>query len=762
MNFYAHTAARADGTSDPDPTNWQALYTGDAMRPGHLDAVADLAAKFAEAFHAADWARLAGLWHDLGKYSVEFQARLRAAGGADAHLEERPEIAKRVNHSTAGATHAVSLQDPISGPILAYLIAGHHAGLPDGDTAERSSLAVRMSEPIPTWRPHAPTELLSPQVLRPPVWLRPSSDATESFGFRVAFFARMLFSALVDADFLDTESFMNAPQAAMRRTIWPDMATLETCLEAYYAQKFGPADTEVKRWREVVRASCLARAGDKPGIFSLTVPTGGGKTLASLAFALRHAKQHGLTRIIYVVPFTSIIEQNADVFRAVFSPLGDDIVVEHHSNLDPDDASMTATARLACENWDAPVIVTTSVQFYESLFAARTSRCRKLHHIARSVVILDEAQALPVRLLHPCIAALRELAAGYGASVVLCTATQPAVIVRDNFPIGLPEPRQIVTQPERIHQALRRTQVIPLSKRTDAELVSRLKQHPQALCIVNTRTHARTLFEQLGQDCTNLHLSALMVAAHRSELIATIRDRLENRVPCRVISTQLVEAGVDLDFPVVYRALAGIDSIAQAAGRCNREGKLGELGRVFVFEPEKPAPPELQLAAKTAAEILRLHADEPLSLNAIEQFFRLYFWKRTDEWDAEKVMECFPLPPNDPRLLRFRTAAERFRLIKQVYEPIVVAPSWDTRATALVEELHRTNAIGAPPPAMIHRRLQRYTVQVPPHVLIRHLGNAVVKLHDQFNVVVHPAQHYSRTLGLTLDNDSPEGGGYYS
>jgi CRISPR-associated endonuclease/helicase Cas3 len=755
MIYYAHTATRSDGTPDPEQSHWQLL-------DDHLNHVADAAAKFASSFHAADWARLAGLWHDLGKYSPEFQSYLAAAGGAEAHLEERPEIAKRVNHSTAGAKHAVGVLDTIPGSILAYLIAGHHAGLPDGDTTERSSLAIRLSETIPTWQPNAPTALLSPVVLRPPIWLRPSPEAFESFGFRVAFFGRMLFSAVVDADFLDTEAFMNPRQAALRRKNWPDIAVLETCLETYYAQKFGPADTEVKRWREVVRTSCLDRAGEEPGLFSLTVPTGGGKTLASLAFALRHAKQHGLTRIIYVVPFTSIIEQNADVFRAVFSPLGDDIVVEHHSNLDPDDSRMTATARLASENWDAPVIITTSVQFYESLFAARTSRCRKLHNLARSVVILDEAQALPVQLLHPCLAALRELTTGYGASVVLCTATQPAIIVRDNFPIGLPEPRQIVPQPDRIHHALRRTQVIPLSTQTDAELVSRLKQHPQALCIVNTRAHARTLFEQLGQDPANLHLSALMVAAHRSELIATIRGRLEHREACLVISTQLVEAGVDLDFPVVYRALAGLDSIAQAAGRCNREGKLEELGRVFVFEPEKPAPHELRLAAKTAAEILRLHADDPLSLNAIEQFFRLYFWKRTDEWDAENVMECFPLPPNDPRLLRFRTAAERFRLIKQVYEPIVVAPPWDPRATALVEELHRTNAIGAPPPAMIHRRLQRYTVQVPPRVLLRHLGNAVVKLHDQFNVVVHPAQHYSRTLGLTLDNDSPEGGGYYS
>ena len=723
------------------------------------------AGDFASAFNAAEWGRLAGLWHDLGKYSAEFQAYLRAAGGDEAHLEERPEIAGKVDHSTAGSQHAAR-ELKLFGPLLAYLIAGHHTGLANGHDATAACLEERLRKIIPGFA-SAPAGTLALPATPP----RPPGHALTS-GYALGFFLRMSFSALVDADWLDTEAFMSPDRFSTRaRQPQPSIAALRDCLDAHLA-RFGAPSSPVQHARASVLAACRARAAESPGLFSLTVPTGGGKTLSSLAFALDHALRHGLDRVIYVLPFTSIIEQNAAVFRDVFAPLGPDVVVEHHSNLDPHAAHLTAASRLATENWDARVIVTTNVQFFESLHAARPSRCRKLHRLARSVIILDEAQTLPLTLLQPCLRALQALASrdpransNYATSIVLCTATQPAIEHRPDFTSGLRDVREIIPDRAQLFSVLRRVRVTDLGRTplTDADLAVRFSTHPQALCIVNTRRHAAELFARLPDDGACRHLSALMCPAHRSAVLGdprspaagTIRHALKNKLPCRVVTTQLIEAGVDVDFPVVYRALAGLDSIAQAAGRCNREGRLTDaarqpiLGDTFVFTPEPPIPRGfLRKAADSAAEILPLHAADPLCPAAIEAYFRLHYWKNEDQTDAKNILDCFPrqlAQPADFFGFRFKDCAEKFQFIESAYQAVIVP--YDDQGRDHIAELRVTYD----PAGQRHlaRRLQRHVVQIPEPAARQHLGRGLSLLHERY-LILDDDRAYSADLGLQL------------
>ena len=436
-----------------------------------------------------DWARIAGLWHDLGKYSDAFQRYLRTASSPDPHIADALRGPSRIDHSTAGAQHAVASLG-IPGHLVAYPIAGHHSGLLDG-LGDGQCMEARLTKSVEPWS-HALNTIGSAPALELPAFVAKALGCRDAFS--VAFFVRMVFSCLVDADSLDTERFMNPERAAARPT-WPAdvLKRMEASLDAYMS-RLKRALTPVNVERAMVREVCRAAAAKCPGVFSLTVPTGGGKTLSSLAFALRHAQRHGLRRVVYVVPFTTITEQIAEQFRHVMQPLGDgDPVVEHHSTLDA--GSETTASRLATENWDAPLVVTTAVQFYDSLFAARPSRCRKLHNLAKAVIVLDEAQTLPVDYLDPCLRVLRELTANYGSTAVLCTATQPAVQRRDDFGIGLDGVREIVPDPPRLYARLKRVDVEHLSQRNDASLAEDIMAHEQVLCIVNTRRHARTLSE---------------------------------------------------------------------------------------------------------------------------------------------------------------------------------------------------------------------------------------------------------------------------
>jgi len=725
--FYAHSIEEADRA------HWQPLA-------GHLNAVGRLAAQRASRFGASPWGETIGLLHDLGKYTVPFQRR----------LEGSPE---RVDHSTAGA-HVAIEKYPQLGHLLAYLIAGHHAGLANGrDSGERTPLKNRLEADLPPLDPIWQQEIVLPEFLPPPERFQRRND--RAF-FQYAFLARMLFSCLVDADFIDTEAFyaVNERGVPHARGGGPPLDALRDALDKHLAGFKG--DSDVNRLRGEILSHVRSQAELTPGRFTLTVPTGGGKTLASLAFALDHAIAHGMDRVIYVIPFTSIVEQNAAVFRHALGQHGEAAVLEHHSAFDADnqrDQRSIDKLRRDSENWDAPIIVTTAVQFFESLFAAKTSRCRKLHNIANSVVILDEAQTMPLPLLRPSVTALDELALNYRTSVVLCTATQPALVETDDpessFKGGLRNLRELAPEPEKLYRQLERVHVHHVGPMTDEELRDQLLATDQVLCIVNNRRHARALYESIAQQPGAYHLTTSMCAVHRRQILAEIRQALEQGGPCQVISTSLIEAGVDVDFPRVLRAEAGLDSIAQAAGRCNREGKraVGD-SEVLIFSTvneEWAPPPELKQFAQATAEVLRHYGDDPLSLEAIEAYFRLLYWqqgpKALDKHDLLKLVE-------DGRLdgLPFETLEQKFRMIENNQRAVIIP--FDDKARAALRGLEHAEGVGG-----IARKLQPYTVQVPRQgfAALERVGAIAAvkpdKFGEQFMVLINK-DLYDKRLGL--------------
>lgn len=557
----------------------------------------------------------------------------------------------------------------------------------------------------------------------------------------------MLFSTLIDADRLATEAFFNPARAAERNRAKPSIPELQAALERYLEQEFASAEpTSVNRIRAEVLKHCLAASRLEPGFFSLTVPTGGGKTYSSLAFALRHASAHGLRRVVVVEPFTTIIEQTAEAYRKALGALAERGLVEHHSDIEP--ARDTLDNRLATENWDAPLIVTTSVQLYESLFASRTAPCRKLHRLARSVIVLDEAQTLPVEFLHPTLLALQELVAHYGCSVVLCTATQPALHRREDFPIGIDPAcvRAIVPDADRFFTAFRRVQVRRLGKLADEELVQRLADHHAVLCVVNSRPHAARLYDLLVRCCPKescFHLSRWMCAQHRRDMLATIQKRLKAGHPCRLVSTQLIEAGVDIDFPVVYRAPAGFDSVAQSAGRCNREGKLPE-GIVYLFDTESLPPAGFLRQAAQVGRELAESFESPLSPDAIEAYFRLFYWSQQHRWDEYQVLAQFNGSlRNRELLLQFREASTRYKIIREQELPILVP--YDAQARAIRETLLRSERVDSD----FLRSAQRYLVPVFKTLLQKLVERSLVIEHPSGIWVLTNDDSYSKEKGLS-------------
>jgi len=573
LTHYAHSLA---GRPEEE---WQLLEE-------HLNATAERAERFAESF-AAGCGRLAGLLHDAGKYQREFQDYIRK--DAAAHVGDR------VDHSTVGA-----LMVREKAPLLAFVIAGHHGGL--ANAAALRDRLEKKKELLPNARagglPRWLEELAAPTI---PRWLQRDRVL-------MSLWTRFIFSALVDADFLDTERFY---AGGKERTVgaYPSLKELKLRLDSYLTLKFSkPAATTVNEMRARVLKACRTAAAADPGGFTLTVPTGGGKTLASLAFALDHAVVHGLSRVIVVIPYTSIIEQTAQRYREA---LGDEAVLEHHTNVDPE--KETPANRLASENWDAPVVVTTNVQFFESLYSNRTSRCRKIHRIARSVVVFDEVQTFPANLLLAVKHMLRELVSNYGVTALLCTATQPVL---------LDGAREIIAVPTREFAAVagRCEVLMPQSEEPQSweSLAAELRPHRQVLAIVHRRDDAQQLAEMMGEKC--LHLSARMCAAHRSVVLAQAKERLAAGGPCQLVATQLVEAGVDIDFPEVYRAFAGADSLAQAAGRCNREGSGQGTLHVF-FGPTRPPRGILQTGERVAMKMWR---EQSLDLSEPGTFARYF------------------------------------------------------------------------------------------------------------------------------------------
>lgn len=684
--FFAHSLV-----NQQDKSKWQKLKD-------HLEATGALAAEYADEFGARNAGKLAGILHDLGKYSFKFQARLEGSS-------------ESVDHSTAGAkevlNHARNPKDRIIAELISYAIAGHHAGL--ADCAELQKRLMGKIEPLDAaWHREIETDsdTLCPRL---------PYLAKDTAAFQLAFLGRMIFSCLVDADFKDTERFYAKYEQRIIDRVWPDLreniASVISRFDSYMAglqNRSGP----INGLRSEILRHVRSRASMAPGLFTLTVPTGGGKTLASLGFALDHAKAHNLRRIIYAIPFTSIIDQNAAIFRNV---LGDEHILEHHASIDEERFSSLEQRdklRLAMEDWAAPIIVTTNVQLFESLFACRPSRCRKLHNLAGSVIILDEVQTLPLHLLRPCLAALDELTKHYGVSIVLCTATQPAFDKRDFKHGGFElEGRELAPDPAGLARQLKRVNISKGHVLDDGQLVEDLRKHQQALVIVNSRKHALELYRQAKSAGLEgvVHLTTRQYANHRREILQRVRNDLKSSTPCRLIATSLVEAGVDVDFPRVWRAESGLDSIAQAAGRCNREGlRNWEDSIVTVFKSkDHPPPREIAQLANDYASMAN-SVDDLLSPESIKAYFMQVFWRKgAEQLDNKKILQNFAISEGHPSY-DYRTASEQFRMIESGLQPVIIKGNSEVEAV-----LGRLNSEEASP-GKAARELQPYIVQIPP------------------------------------------------
>lgn len=625
----------------------------------HLQRTAELAEKFAAKFGKADWGYCCGLLHDIGKYSQEFQCKIQK------------NLNIQVDHSTAGAKICEKLDGCYW--LLTYCIAGHHAGLPDlGREGLPSSLLGRLNKRLCDYSAYK-KEIEIPQIITPPI----DMDSEKDPNFALSVFIRMLYSCLVDADFLDTESFMS--NGTVQRDSGESMEVLLDKLHNRISDWLeNQDDTTIDGRRSEILRNSLEQGKSPQGLFQLTVPTGGGKTVASLAFALRHAVEHHMDRVIYVIPYTSIIEQNAQVFREI---LGSENVLENHSNVDYESSEEFKPMQLAAENWDKPVVVTTNVQFFESLYANKSSKCRKLHNIVNSVIIFDEAQMLPTNYLKPCMAMIEELLQQYRTSVVLCTATQPAL---QQF---LPEKyvaRELCPRRDEQFRFFERVTYQDIDTVTEEEMAEKLQQEWHALCIVNTRKRAQRLYERLQGEGV-YHLSTTMYPAHRRRVLAEIRKCLDDKKgkKCIVISTSLVEAGVDLDFTSVYRELAGVDSIIQAAGRCNRNNKRGKeesIVRIFRWDERENVSGQLQQIDTT--KNLLAEGRDITTLDNITEYFRRLYHIKGESLDMKNILDKF----KDGNY-QFATVAGEFNLIEE--NTVTVYINREPEAEALLQEIRQ-------------------------------------------------------------------------
>ncbi len=691
----------------------------------HLQGTAALAEAFAQPFGGGEQAKLAGKLHDIGKYSREFQHRLE--GGP------------KVDHSTAGGKEAFQLRQIEA----AFAVMGHHGGLPDyggkNDTGNTSTLYGRQQKKVPDYSAWKQEIALSPAR-------RPSHIPPDNLS--EAFYIRLLYSCLVDADYLDTEAFMDG---ALPRGGYEPIASLLDKLDQYIAPWWNPQN-ELNRKRCDILRSCLNAGENFPnGLYTLTVPTGGGKTVSSLAFALRHAATHGKKRVIYVIPYTSIIDQTAEVFENI---LGAENVLEHHSGVDytmPEEEVDPALYRkaLATENWDAPVIVTTAVQFFESLYSNLPSRCRKLHNIADSVIIFDEAQTLPVSYLYPCVSAIGQLVQYYGVTAVLCTATQPALqsLFAELAP-GLTM-REICPDTDALYQFFRRTTLRQAGALTEEELAKQLNASPQTLCVVNRRATAQRLYTLLPEEGSYC-LTTLLCPADRKRLLEEIRERLKSGLPCRVVSTSLIEAGVDVDFPTAWREEAGLDSIIQTAGRCNREGKASaEQSIVTIFRLEgQQVPAMIRPNVDSTRHVLQTFAD-PAQPEAIESYFSFYrTLKGSAALDQKGILDAFQKGYKGS-IFPFAAVADMFHLIDSPTTTIYI-PTGEGKT--LVEAL-RAGLISR----SLFRKLGQYAVNVYPDHLKRLLDAGAVQATESGAYILTDKDLYHSSTGLALDVEMGKG-----
>ena len=706
----------------------------------HLKKTSEYCKEYGDVFNNGRFAAECGLLHDLGKYSTEFQDRIKKNG-------------KKCDHSTAGAR--IAYQKSLFGKLAAYCIAGHHGGLPDGgsftDAGGEGTLFGRLSDnyKIPDCRAYENEIDLSKITLIP----QNINKINGNGGFTFAFFTHMIYSCLTDGDFLDTEHFMTGGKE--RKYAFCGFEELKKRLD-YKLAELSEREGDVNKKRTEILNKCIMAANRERGLFSLTVPTGGGKTLSSISFAISHLIANGLRRIIYVIPYTSIIEQNAKVFSDI---LGVENILEHHSNYDfnHNENSVEKYKHLATENWDMPIIITTNVQFFESIFSNKSSKNRKLHNIANSIIIFDEVQMFPVEYLKPCIASISELIYNYRCTAVLCSATQPAL---DKFFPPELKMNEISEDIEGLYQVFSRTKIEDLGNVHSEMLAELMMVQSQCLTIVNTRKHAKKIYRLLSGD-GNFHLSTLMCPVHRQKVIKEIRDRLEHKRPCRVVSTRLIEAGVDVDFPMVFRSLCGLDSIVQSAGRCNREGRLqdeyGHLqkGKVFVFKPEdefyRNMPPSMLLPIEITREIMRNHQDmmSPVAIRAY--FEELYFGRGEDGLDVKGIMDQLEkgIPNGKVDQCRtfnynFKQIADEFKLIQDNTYSIIIP--YDEEAIRLINKLDYVEELRG-----TIRSLQPYTVNIFSNEFESLNGAGKLKIIANDMAVLRSKEDYGKTMGIDIE-----------
>lgn len=622
----------------------------------HLENTALLCGKFADNFGAYELGYCCGLLHDIGKYSLKFQKRLQGCENS-------------VDHSTAGAKLCWDKKGMYQ--FLSYCIAGHHAGLPDtggwSDTGSHRTMIGRMKKKLESYQAYE-REIEVPLLKNPP--FEPVIDENRDFFFSMLI--RMLFSCLVDVDYIDTEVFMNGGTV---RDSGDSISILYEKFEGSISNWFNNNNINTINGRRTeILKYCIKMADAPKGLFKLTVPTGGGKTISSLGFALRHAKEHHMSRIIYVIPYTSIIEQNAKVFSDL---LGEDNVLEDHCNVEYESSEELKSMQLAAENWGKPIIVTTNVQFFESLFSNKSSKCRKLHNIANSVIIFDEAQMLPTDYLKPCISVIEQIIRYYRSSVVLCTATQPAL---ESLLSQRIEVKELCPRMEEQFTFFKRVSIVNLNKLSEEELIQKLHTEKQALCILNTKRGAQRIYQSIEGEGV-YHLSTSMYPIHRKRVLNDIRKRLQEKKRCIVVSTSIVEAGVDLDFQTVYRQLAGVDSIIQAAGRCNREGKRPSsqcFTYIFKLDIEENVLGQRQQIEITESLLSDNRRME--ELETIKQYFKMLYHFRGDSLDKKEILEKF-----NQGNFQFSMVGKEFKLIEENTKTIIIPK--EEEAKKILEQL---------------------------------------------------------------------------
>lgn len=687
----------------------------------HQEGVAKLASDFASHFGMVEFGRVLGLLHDKGKEQNSFQQHIKRESGYQPDIRVEGDS----SHAYVGALIAKQLF-PNQYQLIDNIIMGHHRGLYDDD--EKRSIHEK---PLPK------DVSIKPMVANLKIPQLPYKDED------IHHLIRMLFSCLVDADFLDTEHFMQSKQSKLRENK-SSIEELLQKLESFLSDLSRSAkQTDVNKIRKEVQEYCKNKSNGNVDFYSLTVPTGGGKTLSSILWALHHAKHNNLNRIIIAIPYTSIITQTASVLRRIF---GDENVLEHHSNIniEDNDNELNSKLKLAIENWDCPIVVTTNVQLFESLFSNRPSKCRKLHNIAKSVLILDEAQTLPTNFLEPIVKTLSSLKRVFSTSILFTTASQPVLegTIRgsiDSFE-ALPKIHEIIPSKANLHKRLCRVSLSFDEKCSSYdEIANRLTQHDRVLCIVNTRRDALEIFKRIPKGGVTLHLSRMMCPKHIKNTIEAIHNALTTNVSIvRVISTQLIEAGVDIDFPVVYRQEAGLDSILQAAGRCNREGKL-DIATTHIFKLKgRTLPPGMISQANNAR--LNMRGDKDwFSVEAMQEYF-YQLYSRVENFDIKNITNLL----YNPRNLLFEEAAKQFKLIDDNTTPVIVNYEDSMRLIEILRNREYSYSV--------FKKLSQYSVNVRQHDFNNlYKEGLITTIDDKFYVLESPLQ-YNKDIGVSTEN----------